>query len=193
MAVDGPSRQGKGSHGASGGVDPQADAWAGQAQDGDLEAFERLYRRYLPRIYGLCLRMAGDPSLAEELTQDAFARAWEKLHLYRPGRAFFFWLRKVALNVALSERRSRRRRIQPVAQDDGLSSRPDPVDRRPEVSMDLREAMATLPRRARAVFVLHDIEGYRHDEIADLIGIAVGTSKAHLHRARKLLREALRS
>ena len=194
MVVD-PRRGSGPQRWAGGGGDREVARWVRQAQGGDLDAFERLYRKYLPRVYGLCLRVAGDPSLAEELTQDAFVRAWEKLHLYKPKWAFFSWLYKVALNVALTERRSRRRWSRRLASSEEMSpAAVDPgAERRAGMIIDLQRAVATLPRRARMIFVLHDIEGYRHEEIARLAGIATGTSKAQLHRARKLLREALRS
>lgn len=165
-----------------------------QAQAGDLSAFERLYRENERKVYGLCFRMSSDPSLAEELTQDVFVRAWEKLGSFRGESAFSSWLYPLAVNVALSERRSRRRRTARVMTTDDLTPFDTPRPGRqpgPEAGFDLEKAMAALPPGARAVFVLHDVEGYRHEEIAALLGMAEGTSKAQLHRARKLLREAL--
>lgn len=165
-----------------------------QAQAGDIAAFERLYRENVGRVYGLCLRLSSDPSLAEELTQDAFVRAWERLGSFRGESAFFSWLYPLAVNVALSERRARRRRTARVMPTDDLTPFEKPPDVRadgPELGLDLERAMATLPPGARAVFVLHDIEGRKHEEIAELTGVATGTSKAQLHRARRLLREAL--
>lgn len=163
-----------------------------RAQAGDLSAFEELYRLNVGKVYGLCLRMSAEPSLAEELTQDVFVRAWEKLGSFRGESAFSSWLYPLAVNVALSERRSRRRREGRVMSTDDLTPF-EPKDRpAPEAGFDLERAMATLPPGARAVFVLHDVEGYHHEDIARLLGVATGTSKAQLHRARKLLREALR-
>jgi RNA polymerase sigma-70 factor (ECF subfamily) len=170
--------------------------WVRQARSGDLAAFERIYDKFHRRIYGLCLRMTGNRSVAEELVQETFVRVWEKRHLIEPERGFAAWLHRVAVNVVLSDRRSKRRRAQlvdPGAEPDDLeASRPvaGPVGR--EAGLDLERAMEHLPPRARAVFVLHDIEGHRHEEIARLTGVAVGTSKAQLHRARRILREALR-
>lgn len=163
------------------------------AQRGDARAFEALYRAHAGRIYGLCLRMAADPARAEELTQDAFVRAWEKLGTFRQHSAFATWLHRLAVNVVLAAERSRRRREgrdapggDPAAADPVAA--PGPGDR-----MDLERAIAALPSQARAVFVLHDVEGYKHREIARRMGISVGTSKAHLHRSRTLLRKALAS
>ncbi len=134
-----------------------------------------------------------DPDSAEDLTQQAFIRGWERLDTFRGESEFAAWLRRIAVNIVLSDRRSRNRRSeQPVDDIDALPAAPLPRPT-PAVRVDLDRAIARLPQRARAVFVLHDVEGYRHDEIAGLIGIAVGTSKTQLHRARRLLREALRS
>jgi RNA polymerase sigma-70 factor (ECF subfamily) len=164
-----------------------------QAQAGDLHAFERLYRESERKVYGLCCRMSADPSLAEDLTQEVFVRAWQKLGSFRGESAFSSWLYPLTVNVVLSERRARRRRTAKVTTTDDLTpfDTPRPAKHGPETGFDLERAMAELPPGARAVFVLHDVEGYRHEEIAQLLGVAEGTSKAQLHRARKLLREAL--
>ena len=165
-----------------------------RAQAGDLPAFEQLYRENVRRIYATCLRLCCDASLAEELTQDAFVRAWEKLGGFRGDSAFSSWMHPLAVNLALSRRRSQRRYEARVTSTDdpGAFERPRPPAPR-EAGIDVERALATLPPGARSVFVLHDVEGYRHDEIAHLTGVATGTSKAQLHRARKLLREALQS
>jgi len=165
-----------------------------EAQNGDLLAFERLYRENVRKVYGLCLRLSQDASLAEELTQEVFVKAWRKLSTFRGESAFSSWLYPMAVNVTLSERRSRRRRdarIVPVEEPEGMEKAP--VTPRPEAGFDLERALATLPTGARNVFVLHDVEGRTHEEIAALLNLAAGTSKAQLHRARRLLREALDS
>jgi RNA polymerase sigma-70 factor, ECF subfamily len=163
-----------------------------QAQAGDMAAFEELYRRNVGRVYALCMRMAGDASLAEELAQDVFVRAWERLGTFRGESAFSSWLHPLTVNVALSERRARRRRTARVMTTDDLTPFEKPTRAPgPEAGMDLEKALATLPPGARSVFVLHDVEGYRHQEIAELTGVAEGTSKAQLHRARRMMREAL--
>lgn len=161
-----------------------------RAQQGDRAAFEQLYRQEVGRVYALCLRLAGDSVLAEEYVQDTFIRMWERLPSFRGESAFSSWLYRLTVNVVLQEHRTRRRREQRV--------QPGPVPREPAVvpdgtaeRMDLEWAVARLPDGARQVFVLHDVEGYRHAEIAALLGIAVGTSKSHLHRARRVLRAAL--
>lgn len=165
-----------------------------RAARGDVDAFEELYRENSGRVYLLCLRMCGDPSLAEELAQEAFIRAWQKLSSFRGDSAFSTWLHRVTVNVVLGDRRStarREARIKPAGDDvpvDLSASVPSPGQ-----ALDLERSIAALPDGARAVFVLHDVEGYRHKEIARLIGVAEGTSKAQLHRARKLLRKALAS
>ncbi len=163
-----------------------------RAQNGDQAAFEALYRENVGRIYALCLRLSGDAVRADELTQDVFVRAWEKLDSYRGESAFSTWLHRLAVNLMLEKRRSARRRSERVMLTDDPSlldgaGRPPA----PEVGIDLERVIASLPEGARTVFVLYDVEGYQHDEIAELMGLAPGTSKAQLHRARRLLREAL--
>ena len=164
-----------------------------RAQEGDATAFEQLYRTNVRRIYALCYRLAGEATLAEELAQDVFVKAWQKLASFRGESAFSSWLYPIAVNVALSERRSRRRRTARITSTDDLTpfEKPKRVPAGPEAGFDLERALALLPAGARAVFVLHDVEGYRHEEIGRLTGVATGTSKAQLHRARRLLREAL--
>jgi RNA polymerase sigma-70 factor (ECF subfamily) len=165
-----------------------------EAQAGDLVAFERLYRENERKVFALCLRLSSDAALAEELTQEVFVRAWRKLSSFRGESAFSSWLYPLTVNVALSERRSRRRRearlfaTEDPARLEQASSAPAP-----ERGFDLEKALSALPPGARAVFVLHDVEGRTHDEIAALLDIAPGTSKAQLFRARRLLREALGS
>lgn len=172
-------------------------ALARRAAGGDVAAFEELFHQHQGRIYALCLRMTADPARAEELTQEAFVRAWQKLDRFRGASAFGTWMHRLAANLVLSDLRSRGRWAKREVEADPESpelarASPAPRDgagRR----IDLERAIATLPAQARTVFVLHDVEGYRHREIAEIAGIAEGTSKAHLHRARQLLREALRS
>jgi RNA polymerase sigma-70 factor (ECF subfamily) len=164
------------------------------AQAGDLGSFERLYRSTVGLVHALCLRMAGDGALAEELTQDVFVRAWEKLGTFRGESTFTTWLTRLAVNVVLSERRERRRREARLTLSDDLEPFGATVaSHRPGEALDLERAIASLPPQARHVFVLHDVHGWEHAEIARATGLAVGTSKAHLHRARRLLREVLSS
>jgi len=161
------------------------------AQQGDQAAFGQLYRLHAGRVYALCLRMAGDAVEARRLTQDVFVRAWERLGLFRGESAFSSWLYRLAVNVVLADRRAAGRRLRRVAL--GGDAAPDAAAPGgwSEERLDLERAIAQLPPGARAVFVLHDIEGYAHEEIAAMTGIAAGTSKAQLHRARRLLRRAL--
>jgi RNA polymerase sigma-70 factor (ECF subfamily) len=174
--------------------DTRAEEWAlvSRAREGDLAAFEVLYRQHLRRVYALCLRLSGEVALAEELTQEAFVRAWKKLAQFRGESAFSTWLYPLAVNVALAERRSRRSREAHTFLTDDVAAHERPAsDADPEGRLDIERAVASLPAGARAVFVLHDIEGYRHDEIAGMTGVTVGTSKAQLHRARQLLKKRL--
>lgn len=163
-----------------------------KAQQGDEVAFERLYRWHVNRVYALCLRLSCDAVQAKELTQDAFVRAWERLDSFRQESAFSSWLYRLTINVVLGDRRSRQRRAAKMAEAEtigGLYTGAEAASH--ETRLDLEAAIALLPDGARQVFVLHDVEGYKHEEISGLIGIAPGTSKAHLHRARKVLREQL--
>jgi RNA polymerase sigma-70 factor (ECF subfamily) len=163
-----------------------------RAQNGDREAFEQIYRQQVGRIHALCWRLTGDADLAEELTQEAFVRAWRKLHLFSGRSALSTWLHRLTVNVVMADNRvhgARRQRQAPL--DDVHSERLVARRETTEIGLDLERAIATLPPRARSVFVLHDVEGYGHAEIAEIAGMAVGTSKAHLHRARELLRKAL--
>ncbi len=164
-----------------------------QAQRGDVGAFEELFRRHQGRVYALCLRMVADPGRAEDLTQESFVRAWRKLRSFRAKSAFGTWLHRLSVNVVLGELRSRRPLDGPTAEIDGSEPHlPAKPRRDPVAAVDLEQAIGNLPPQARTVFVLHDVEGYKHREIASMIGLAEGTCKAHLHRARNLLKKALR-
>lgn len=155
----------------------------------DAAAFEDLYRENAGRIYALCLRMCGDAAQAEDLTQDVFIRAWKSLGSFRGESQLSTWLHKLAVNICLNWlNRGGKRGRRDVHLDD-LSVLEERRADSPESRMDLERAIATLPPRARQVFVLHDVEGYRHEDIARMSGIAVGTVKAQLHRARKLLQQ----
>ncbi len=164
-----------------------------RAQQGDQAAFEALYRAHVGRVYALCLRLTADRARAEELTQDAFVRAWERLASFRGESAFSSWLYRLTVNVVFLGQRAGRRRALRVftTEDPAAFERPGDAASTVAGQLDLERAIAALPPGAREVFVLHDVEGYRHHEIARLNGIAVGTSKAQLFRARRLLREAL--
>ncbi len=167
--------------------DPSEAADVALAAAGDSSAFERVYRRHAPRVHSLVRRMVGAEGDADEVTQDVFVRAWEKLRTYRGEAAFGTWLHRLAVNVALNWRKAAarsRQRFDDEAPTDALAGR---QDRGPE-RMDLEEAIRRLPPGARQVFVLHDVEGFRHEEIAELMDVTEGTSKAQLHRARMLLR-----
>lgn len=164
-----------------------------EALAGSVAAFERLYRDNVGRIYALCLRLSGDPAAAEELTQDVFVRAWEKLAGFRGESAFGTWLHRLAVNVVLGQRRSEGRRAARVFVTNDLTLYESRGGHPPTgEQMDLEAALAALPEASRKVFVLHEIEGYTHQEIAEMTGRAEGTCKALLHRARRLLMEKLK-
>jgi len=164
-----------------------------RARSGDAEAFETVYRAHAGRVYALCLRMAGDAGHARELVQDVFIRTWEKLGTFRGESAFGTWLHRLAVNVVLMDRRLAARRAEDRLEDDGGDvERPIAAHQAPAgLRMDLEQAIAALPPMARQVLVLFDVEGYEHQEIGAMLGIAAGTSKAHLFRARRMLREKL--
>ena len=170
---------------------PDADDVA-LAAAGDRRAFERLYRLHVNRVFSVCARMVSDRTLAEELTQDVFVRAWGKLSLFRGESAFSTWLHRLAVNVVLNARKAETiRRGRSGGGDEEIESLPNVVAPSPGTAMDLEAAIGMLPPGARKVFVLHDVEGYKHEEIGEMLGITSGGSKAQLHRARLLLREAL--
>ena len=168
---------------------PAESALVERAGNGDVGAFELLYRRHAGRIHATCLRLCGNAGDAEEFTQKAFVRAWESLARFRGESGFGTWLHRIAVNEALADRRRRLRAVKLPSDGEDLPGAAVHSDT--GAGMDLERAIAALPDGAREVFVLYDVEGYRHEEIAQIAGIAVGTSKAQLHRARRLLRETL--
>lgn len=161
------------------------------AAGGDRHAFQRLYRLHVDRIYGAVYRLAGyDHARAEDLTQDAFVRAWQKLGEFRHESAFGTWLYRLAVNVALMDIRARGANPVGFMDEDSLPEQGETPFCAAERD-ELERAIGQLPPRARAVLVLHDVEGWRHEEIAAELDMATGTSKAQLHRARGLLRKIL--
>jgi RNA polymerase sigma-70 factor (ECF subfamily) len=160
------------------------------AASGDASAFERLYRTHVARVHSLVRRML-DADEADDLTQDIFVRAWQKLATFRGESAFGTWLHRIAVNVVLARRKTlgveRGRYDQGEHTLDGMSGRRTT----PEMTVDFEEALSRLPDGARQVFVLHDVAGYRHEEIARMLGVVPGTSKSQLHHARMALRRYL--
>ena len=160
------------------------------AAAGDVRAFERMYRRHVARIHSTAVRMLGAEE-ADDATQDVFVRAWQRLGQFRGDSAFGTWLFRLGVNVMLSRREvvatRQRRHVNDAELIDTLSAR----GASPELGLDFEAAMQRLPPGMRQIFVLHDIEGYKHDEIAAMLGIAQGTSKSQLHRVRMVLRKYL--
>jgi len=167
------------------------DAWL-RGDRRDPDAFESVYRAHVGRVYGLCRRLAGKAEAAEEMVQEVFVRAWAHRREFRDATHFGAWVRRVAINLAMSGRRTSARRGPTVAFDESgpapVAFTPAPT---PGAGGDLDSALAALPDRVRRVFVLHDVLGLRHDEIASLVGATPGTTKVQLHRARRRLRELL--
>ena len=172
------------------------DGLVDRARRGDVDAFEQLYGMYVGRVYALCLRLTADPVQARELAQDTFVRAWEALPRFRADASFTTWQHRIAVNALLERRRRDRRRTARVSlaedEEDGESVVAGVV-LAPDVAtaIDLERAVAALPPGVRRAFVLHAVEGYTHEEIATMTGLAAGTLRAQLHRARQLLIRAL--
>lgn len=164
-----------------------------RARAGDVPAFETLYRRHVGRVHGLCLRMTGNRQDAEDCAQAAFINAWEKLSAFEGRSSFNTWLHRIAVNEVLARRRkeARRRRHLDVVDEADETRAADPLTPSTGTRMDLEAAIASLPPGARDVVVLHLVYGFSHEESADMLGLAVGTCKAQLHRARRLLQQRL--
>lgn len=155
---------------------------------GDRDAYRQLYQQHVGRVYALCLRLTGERTLAEDATQEVFIQLWRKLHNYRGDSKFSTWLHAVATHVCISYLRKQKgwiRRVFNIEDTDAINH----VAEASSAEVDLDAFVRRLPERARLVFVLHAIEGYRHEEIADMTGMAVGSSKAQFHRAKQLLQE----
>lgn len=160
------------------------------AASGDVRAFERIYRRHVARIHTTAARMLGAEE-ADDATQDVFVRAWQRLGQFRGDSRFGTWLFRLALNVILSRREVVATRARRHVDDAELVDTLSTPSHSPEIGVDFEAALQRLPPGMRQIFVLHDIEGYKHDEIAAMLGIAQGTSKSQLHRVRILLRRYL--
>lgn len=165
--------------------------WIARAQRSDARAFESLYRMHIDRVYGLCLRMTGNVAEAEDCAQEAFIQAWNKLGKFRGDSAFATWLHRIAVNSVLGRIRKSKREQDRMQAAEDVS--PAPVAEADTGELrDLAAAVDKLPQGARHVFVLYAVYGYSHEEAADMLGIATGTSKAQLHRARRLLAQQLK-
>jgi RNA polymerase sigma-70 factor (ECF subfamily) len=172
-----------------------------RAKQGDAEAFETLYNLHKRRVYSLCLRMTANAAEAEDLTQEAFMQLFRKIATFRGESAFSTWLHRMAVNVVLMQLRKKGLPVVPL-EDDIETEEETPKkdfgaqDLRLEGSIDrlrLQDAIGKLPPGYRTIFVLHDVEGYEHNEIAEMVGCSIGNSKSQLHKARMKLRELLRT
>jgi RNA polymerase sigma-70 factor, ECF subfamily len=173
------------------GEGPDLGDYVAEAAAGDVHAFEALYRLHVPKVHSLVRRMTAGRE-ADELTQDVFVRAWQKLASFRGGSSFGTWLHRLAVNVVIERFRTDAVRRKRLVDGDELFERIPARQRSGDMVMDFETALAGLPDGARRIFVLHDVEGYKHREIAELLGISAGTSKAQLHRARMMLRRVFR-
>lgn len=165
--------------------------WIDGSRRGDPGAFESLYRTYVRQVYGICRRLLDDNEDAEDMTQRAFLRAWERIDTFRGESRFGTWLRRIAVHLILDERRSMWRRTFDAEVGDTAEEMPAPAEA-PGAALDLERAVGTLPPGPRRVLVLHDIEGYTHVEIAEMLGVTAGTTKTQLFRARRALKGILR-
>jgi len=166
--------------------------WIARAQRSDARAFESLYRMHIDKVYGICLRMTGIVAEAEDCAQETFIQAWNKLDRFRGDSAFATWLHRIAVNAVLGRMRKSKReqdRIQ-IATEVSASAASAAADT--GELRDLSDAVDRLPQGARHVFVLYAVYGYSHNEASKMLGIAPGTSKAQLHRARRLLAQQLK-
>jgi len=202
-----PENRNTGDSGAAGDHLARDLRWAELAAAGDRAAFEKIYRGYQNRVYGLCLRLTGDVVEAEQLTQDTFVKAWLAIAGYTGRGQMGGWLGRVATNLWRDRYRSRARRQQLAAEvalamgatagAEATATFSGAAQTQPEgvipllTALDLERCIARLPEGGRAVYVFHELEGYTHREIAELLDVAVGTVKAQLHRARRLLRKML--
>lgn len=164
--------------------------WIARAQRSDTRAFESLYRMHIDKVYGLCLRMTGNVAEAEDCAQDAFIQAWNKLDKFRGESAFATWLHRIAVNSVLGRMRKSKREKERIQVAQMTTDSPAAVADTGEMR-DLANAVDKLPEGARHVFVLYAVYGYSHEEASNMLGIAPGTSKAQLHRARRLLAQQL--
>lgn len=179
---------------------PEAEAIR-RAQQGDAAAFERIYRLHNRRVYSLCLRMVGNTAEAEDLTQEAFLQLFRKISTFRGESAFSTWLHRLAVNVVLMRLRKKtgsESSLEEVTEPDEESGGPRKDFGAPDLKLsgsidrvNLRRAVEQLPAGYKAIFVLHDVQGYEHNEIADILGCSIGNSKSQLHKARMRLRELL--
>ena len=162
-----------------------------RARAGDVRAFERLYREHVGRVYGLCLRMTRDATMAEDCTQETFINAWKALGRFETRSSLATWLHRIAVNAALAKRRKPTYVVDlPLEDDEDLVESDWTLETPLEVN-EIEAAIERLPEGARDVLVLHAIYGYSHVEAAEMLGVAEGTCKAQLHRARGLLKERL--
>ncbi len=172
------------------GSPPGVEADVALAAGGDQSAFERIYRTHVGRIHSLTRRMLGSHD-ADEVTQDIFVRTWQKLGQFRGDAAFTTWLHRLAVNVVIERRRAYAIQRGRMADDPAVLDTVPVAPARSDLTVDFEHAIEQLPPGAREIFVLHDVEGYKHREIGSMLGIATGTSKRQLHRARMLMRAYL--
>ena len=159
------------------------------AKRGDKIAYEALYKSAVSKVYALCLRMCCDEAIAEDLTQESFINAWRRMESFQANSSFATWMYRITTNTVIDYMRSKRHWKQVDLNEEAVLVQVESFNK--DVSMDIERAMAMLPDQARLVFICYEFLGYQHNEIADSTGLAVGTCKAHLHRARQLMQKVL--
>ncbi|MBV6478826.1 MAG: ECF RNA polymerase sigma factor SigE [Ignavibacteria bacterium] len=157
---------------------------------GNGEAFKELFMKHVSKINFLCRKLSADPHTADDITQEVFIKAWEKLNTFKFESKFSTWLHSIAANQFLMHLR-KENRISQKEESYKSGYTESQIKQETDSRIDLEKAISKIPENARAVLVLHDIEGYKHNEISEMMNIEIGTSKAHLHKARKILREEL--
>lgn len=157
-------------------------------QRGDRQAYQKLYQTYIGQVYGLCMRLTGDRGIAEDAAQEVFIQLWRKIGNYNGESKFSTWLHSVTSNITISYIRKQKGWVQRMFNIEDSEAMHAPAESSTD-SIDLDSYVSRLPERARIVFVLHAIEGYRHEDIASMMDMAIGSSKAQFHRAKQLLKE----
>jgi len=160
-----------------------------KCKSGNADAFKSLYEKYSGRVYAFTLRMCGNNDTANDLTQEVFIKVWEGIGSFKGDSAFYSWLHRICINAFLMKLRTDKNYEKKIAESANnalmLAYTND------DFSLDMEKALQKLPSQAKLIFILHEIEGYKHKEISQMLNIEEGTSKAHLHKARKILREEL--
>ena len=160
-----------------------------QCKSGSADALKSLYEKYSGRVYALAVRLCGNQDIADDLTQEVFIKVWEGISSFKGDSAFYSWLHRICINAFLMKLRSDKNYEKKIGESSNNALMTAYTS--DDISLDMEKAIAKLPPQAKLIFILFEIEGYKHKEISQMLNIEEGTSKAHLHKARKILREEL--